>query len=148
MHYSWLWQWVMLTVLPKTFPVERFALTASIQPFKHHTLSQAVEVLQGRHITADPIVLIMASQFCLKDRPPFLCFLIVPYFPEPVVHLFAFHTKLLPAGFSEENEFPLTILTAVVGKSKKVKGVGPAFIPECVLSFKPAKTDYTSLFWM
>ena len=148
MHYSRLWQWIMLTVFPKAFPIERFALTASIQPFQGHTLSQTIEVFQRRHIAADPIILIMATQFCLKDRPPFLCFLIVPYFPEPAVHLFAFHTELLITGFAKKDEFPISILTTVMSKSKKVKGVGPAFIPECVLSFKPAKTDYTSLLWM
>ena len=138
----------MLAVFPKAFPIERFALTASIQPFKHHTFSQTVEVFQGRHITADPVVLIMATQFCLKDRPPFLGFPIAPNFSEPVVHLFAFHTELLITGFAKKDEFPISILTTVMSKSKKIKGVRPAFIPECVFSFKPAKTDYTSLLWM
>ena len=138
----------MLSVLPKAFPVERFALTASIQPFQGHTLSQTIEVFQRRHIAAYAIVLIMASQFRLEDRPPFLCFLIVPYFPEPVVHLFAFHTELLVTGFAKKDEFPISVLTTVMSKSKKIKGVRPALIPDCVLSFKPAKTDYASLLWM
>ena len=90
----------------------------------------------------------MASKLSLKNRPPFLCLLVIPYFPEPVVHLLVLHTEFLVAGLSKEDKLTLSILTAIVVKSKEVKGIGSAVLLACLLSFKPAKADYAGLLRM
>ena len=90
----------------------------------------------------------MASQFSLKNRPPFLCSLVIPHSPEPVVHLLAFHTEFLVAGLAKKDKFPLSILTAIMVKTKEIKGVRPTVLLACPFSFKPAKTDYAGLLRM
>ena len=87
----------------------------------------------------------MASKLGLENRPPVLCFHVIPYLPEPRVHLLAPHTELLLAGLPEEDELTLSILTAIMGESKEIKGVGPTVLPACPFSFESAKTDYASL---
>ena len=64
----------------------------------------------------------MASKLSLKNRPPFLCFLVIPYLPEPAVHLFALHTEFLLTGFSKEDKLPLSVPSAVMGEPKEIKG--------------------------
>ena len=49
----------------------------------------------------------MASQLSLQNRPPFLGLLEIPYLPEPVVQLLAFHTELLTAGLATNYELAL-----------------------------------------
>ncbi len=90
----------------------------------------------------------MASKLSLKNRPPFLCLLVIPYFPQPVVHLLALHTEFLVAGLSKEDKLSLSILTAVMGEPKEVKGIGLAVLLTCPFSFKSTKADYASLFRM
>jgi len=90
-------------------------------------------LLQVRHVAAYAVVLIMASQFSLENRPPFTGFLVISYLPEPVVHLLALHTELLLTGFTKEDELILSILAAVMGESKEVKGIGSAVL-FCLLS--------------
>ena len=90
----------------------------------------------------------MASKFSLKNRPPFLRFLVIPYSPEPVVHLLAFYAEFLVAGLAKENKFSLSILTAIMVKTKEIKGVGSAVLLACPFSFKPAKTDYAGFLRM
>ena len=75
----------------------------------------------------------MASQFSLKNRPPFLCFLVIPHSPEPVVHLLAFHTEFLITGLAIEDKLSLSILTAVMVESKEIKGIGSAVLLVCLL---------------
>ena len=77
----------------------------------------------------------MASQFGLQYRPPFLCFLVIPYFPKPVVHLFAFHAEFLLTGLTANLKPSLATFIAIVGKAKKVEGVSLAFLLVCVFSF-------------
>ncbi len=90
----------------------------------------------------------MASKLSLKNRPPFLCLLVIPYFPEPVVHLLVLHTEFLIAGLSKEDELTLSILTAIMGEPKEVKGIVATVLLACSLSFKSTKADYASLFRM
>ena len=80
MHYFRFRQGVVLAILAKTLPVERFALSASIKPFQYHAFRQAVKLIQRRHIAAHTIVLVMTSQLSTKNRPPFLCFLVLLFF--------------------------------------------------------------------
>ena len=87
----------------------------------------------------------MASKLSTKNRPPFLCLHTVSYFPEPGIHLFTLHTEFLLTGLAKENELLRSILTTVMGESKKIKGMGPTVPSACPLSFKSAKTDYASL---
>ena len=87
----------------------------------------------------------MASKLSLKNRPPFLCLLVIPYFPEPSVHLFALHTEFLLTGLAKEDKLSLSVLTTVMGESKEIKGIGPPVRLACPLSFKSAKADYASL---
>ena len=148
MHYSRLGQWVVLSVSTKVFPIERFALAASIQPFPGHVLNQVVELLQRAHVTADTIILIMASKLSTKNRPPFFCLHTVPYCPKPGAHLLALNTEFLLTGLVTEDKLPRPILTTVMGESKKVKGVGSPVRPARPLSFKPAKTNYASFLRM
>ena len=138
-------QRIVVQILLEAFPIERRLLTAPIKPFQYHAFRQAAKLIQGRHIAAHTIVLVMTSQFSLKNRPPFPGFLVIPYSSQPVVHLLAFHTELLVAGLSKEDKLSLSILTTVVIKSKKIKGIGSAFLPACPFSFKP---DYACLLWM
>ena len=44
MHNSWFWQWIMLPILPKVLPIERFALATSVEPFKYHAFRKAVKL--------------------------------------------------------------------------------------------------------
>jgi hypothetical protein len=87
----------------------------------------------------------MATQLSLKNRPPFLSFLVIPYSPEPVVYFLAPHTEFLVAGLAEKDKFSLSILTTVMVKTKKIKGVRPAILLACPFLFKSTKTDYAGL---
>ena len=87
----------------------------------------------------------MASKLSTKNRPPFLCLHTVPYFPKPSVHLLALHTEFLLTGLSKEDKLPLSVLTAVMGEPKEIKGIGSAVLLTCLLSFKSTKADYASL---
>jgi hypothetical protein len=90
----------------------------------------------------------MASQFGLQYRPPFLCFLAIPHVHKPDVHLFAFGTEFLLAGLSANLEHSLATFVAIMGKAKKVKGVGLAALSVCVFSFVSAETYCAGLFRM
>ncbi len=90
----------------------------------------------------------MASQLSPENRPPVLCLHGIPYFPEPFVHLSGLVTEFLPTGLSKEDELTLSILTAVMGEPKEIKGIGSAVLLACSLSFKSAKADYASLLRM
>ena len=90
----------------------------------------------------------MTPQLGLQNRPPLLCLPVIPYFLQPVVHLFALHMELLATGLTTYLEITLTALIAVMGKAKEVKGVGLAFLLISVLTFIPAETDYAGLFRM
>ena len=52
------------------------------------------------------------------------------------------------AGLATNYILTLTACAAEVGKAKKVKGIGSAILPFCVVSFIPAKTDYAGLLGM
>ena len=108
MHYSRLRQGVVLAIFTKSLPVERFTLSTSIEPLHYHALCQGIILLQVRHVAAYAVVLIMASQFRLKNRPPFPRFPVIPYFSEPCVHLLTLHTEFLVTGLSKEDELTLT----------------------------------------
>ncbi len=69
----------------------------------------------------------------------------VPYLPQPVVHLLAFLTKLLPARLAAHYEFTLATYAAKMSKSQKVEGVGLTSLSRRVLSFVPAETDGSRL---
>ncbi len=84
----------------------------------------------------------MASELSPQNRPPFFSLLEIPYLSKPVVHIFAFHTEFLTAGLTTNYELTPAAYVAIVGKAKKVKGIGSAILPFCVLSFISAKTDY------
>ena len=84
----------------------------------------------------------MASELSLQNRPPFFSLLEIPYLSKPVVHIFAFHTEFLTAGLTTNYVLTPAAYVAIVGKAKKVKGIGSAILTFCVLSFISAKTDY------
>ncbi|GAJ18061.1 unnamed protein product, partial [marine sediment metagenome] len=107
-----------------------------------HTQRQYVVSLHRPHITAYAVVLVMTSKLSLQNRPPFLCLPVIPYLPKPVVHLFAFHTEFLTAGLTPNYKLTLAAFVAIVGKAKKVKGVGSTILPFRVLSLIPAKRVY------
>ena len=90
----------------------------------------------------------MASKLSLQNQPPFFSLLEIAYLSKPVVHIFAFHTEFLTAGLMTNYEPSLAAYVAIVGKAKKVKGVGSAILTFCVRSFIPAKTDYAGLLRM
>jgi len=90
----------------------------------------------------------MASKLRLKNRPPFLRLLGIPYPPEPRVELLALPAEFLPTGPSKKNEFPFSVQATVMGKPKKIKGVGSTVLLVCSLSFKSAEADNASLLGM
>ena len=85
------------------------------------------------YVATHTIILVTASKLRPKNRPPFLCLLVIPYFPKPVVHLLALHTEFLVAGLSKEDKLSLSILTAVMVESKEIKGIGSAVLLACLL---------------
>jgi len=127
-HYPRLRQRVVFQICTETSPVERLTLTAPIEPFQSHTQCQRIKALQQPHITADTVILIMTSELSLQNRPPLFCLLVIAYLSKPVVHLFAFHTEFLTAGLTTNYKLTLATCVAVMGKAKKVKGVGPTIL--------------------
>ena len=131
----------MFQILNETFPIEPLTLTATVQPFSCQSQGFKVKPIERSHITADTIVLIMSTEFGCQSRPPFLGLLVIPYLSEPIVHLFAFLTKLLPARLAAHNEFTPATGATEMGKPQKVKGIGLTSLSLCVLSFVPAEAD-------
>ena len=136
----------MFQILNETFPIESLTLTATVQPLAGQSHGLMVKPVERPHIAADTIVLIVPTKLGCQCRPPCLCLLVIPYLSKPVVHLFAFLTKFLPARLTAHNEFALPARSAVMGKPQKVKSVGLAPLSLCVLSFVSAKTDGSRLF--
>ena len=90
----------------------------------------------------------MASELRTQDRPPFLGLPIVPYLPEPSIHLLARDTKLLPTGLAKKDELALSVQTAVMGEAQEIKRVGAAVLLAGAFSFKAAEADHASLLGM
>ncbi len=135
----------MFQILNETFPIEPLTLTATVQPFACQSQGFKVKPIERPHIPADTIVLIVSPELGCQCRPPFLCLLVIPYLSEPIVHLFAFLTKFLPARLTAHNEFTLATFAAKMGKSQKIKGAGLTSLSLRVLSFVPAETDDSRL---
>jgi hypothetical protein len=136
----------MFQILNETFPIEPLTLTTTVQPFSRQPHGLKVKPIKQAHIAADTIILIVSTEFGCQYRPPFLGLLVIPYLPEPVVHLLAFLTKLLPARLTAHNEFTMATGAAKMGKSQKVKGIGLTSLSLGVLSFIPAEADGSRLF--
>ena len=135
----------MFQILNETFPIESLTLTATVQPLARQSQGLKVKPTERPHIAADTIVLIVPAKLGGQCRPPCLCLLVIPYLSKPVVHLFAFLTKFLPARLTAHNEFTLPARSAEMGKAQKVKGVGLPFLSLRVLAFVSAKTDGSRL---
>ena len=138
----------MFQILNETFPIEPLTLTTTVQPFSSQPHGLKVKPIKQSHIAADTIILIVSTEFGCQYRPPFLGLLVIPYLPEPVVHLLAFLTKLLPARLTAHNEFTMATCAAKMGKSQKVKGIGLTSLSLGVLSFVPTETDVSRLLRM
>ena len=70
----------------------------------------------------------MAPQLSLQNRPPFFDLPVIPYLSKPVVHLIAFGMEFLTAGLATNYKPTLAACIAIVGKAKKVKGIGSAIL--------------------
>ena len=90
-----------------TPPNERLPLTATVQPFQGQPHRETVVAVQGPHVTADPVVLVMARQFGLQHRPPLFHRTTAPHRLEPPVQLPALLVELLPAGLTTDDELPV-----------------------------------------
>ena len=141
-------QRIVFQIFPETFPAEPLALAATIQPFSGQSQGSAIKPFDSSPVAADTIVLIVSSELGCQGRPPLLCFLVVAYLPEPVVHLFAFLSKLLPARLSAHQKITPATFSAEMGKSQKVEGVGLASLSSRVLRFVPAETEGSRLLGM
>ncbi len=138
----------MFEIFSKLFPVERVALAAAVEPFEGHSHCLVVETAQCARVSADAIVLIMASKLGRQYRPPVLRFLAVAYVSEPVVHLGAFDAEFLSAGFAPDDELATTAGAAIVSEAQKVEGVWSSVLPFRVFSLESAVTDHPGFCWM
>ena len=136
----------MFQILNETLPIESLTLTATVQPFSRQSHGHKVKPIERSHVAADTIILIVSTELGCQCRPPVLCFRVIPYLSEPVVHLRTFLTELLPARLTTHNEFTLAAGAAEMRKSQKVKGVGLTLLSLGILAFVPAKTEGSRLF--
>jgi len=79
-------------------------LAASIEPFGHSLHHRKAKVVNAPGISADPIVIVMPSQFGRQQRPPVLNTYSIADLSEPVIHFRAGFAELLAGGFSSRQE--------------------------------------------
>ncbi|MDH4238185.1 MAG: hypothetical protein OEW48_01345 [Phycisphaerae bacterium] len=114
----------MLQICFEAFPVERCFLAPPIKPLKYQLLCHIMLSLNSSAITADTIILIVASQLRPQRRPPFLKLRSAAYLSEPFIHPLACLAKLLRTGLTAQCRVTFATLTPVMGKTQKVKGMG------------------------
>ena len=78
-------QGIMLQIPLKAFPGERALLTTPVNPLESQLLGEISESSNVSTVAADPIVLIMASQFGLQDGPPLLTLSGAPHGLKPCI---------------------------------------------------------------
>jgi len=122
-------QWIVLQIHIEAFPCKRHFLALPIDPIKYQSLCHIMVSLNSSAIIADTIVLIVASQFRPKRRPPFLKLRRAAYLPKPFIHTLACLAKLLCTGLTTQCRITFSILTPVMGKTQKVKGMGLVVFP-------------------
>jgi hypothetical protein len=80
-------------------------------------------------ITADTIILIVASQLRPQRRPPFLKLRSATYLPKPFIHTLACLAKLFGTGLTTQCRITFATLTPVMGETQKVKRMGLVVFP-------------------
>ncbi len=96
-------------------------LAPPIKPLKYQLLCHIMVSLNSMAITADTIILIVASQLRTQRRPPLLKLRRTAYISEPYIHLLARLAKLLRTGLTTQCWITFAALTPVMGKTKKSK---------------------------
>ena len=119
----------MLQIRCEAFPIERRFLAPPIDPLKDQSFGHIMVSLNSSAITADTIVLIVASQLRPQRRPPFLKLRSAAYLPEPFIHPLACLAKLLGTGLTTQCWITFSTLSPVMGKTQKVKGMGLVVFP-------------------
>ncbi len=122
-------QWIVLQIRGEAFPVERSFLAPPIDPLKNQSFGHVMVSLNSSAITADTIVLIVASQLRPQRRPPFLKLRHAAHLPEPFIHPFACLAKLLGTGLTTQCRITFSTLSPIMGKTQKVKGMGLVVFP-------------------
>ena len=107
----------MLQICFEAFPTKRAFLAPPIEPLKNQTFCHIMVSLNSSAITANTIVLIVASQLRPQHRPPFLKLRRAAYLPEPYIHLLARLAKLLGTGLTTQCRITFATLSPVMGEA-------------------------------
>ena len=119
----------MLQICFEAFPCERGFLAPPIKPLKDQSSGHLIESLNSSAITADTIILKVASQLRPQRRPPFLKLRSTAYLPEPFIHPLACLAELLGAGLTTQCRITFSTFSPVMSKTQKVKGMGLVAFP-------------------
>ncbi len=95
MYNARIGQRIASQVVIHLFPDERRPLASTIQPFHERSSRDIAKIGHHSRITADPIVIVMPSQFGRQQSPPRLDAHHAAYLLEPVAHFLTGLMELL-----------------------------------------------------